>query len=226
MLGSQPSILQEWRLGWVSEGHLLREGIPEVLPARLLLKPGSEPERGIELRPFRYKIQSYGKPRPQLWNWDGTGMPWGGLWSHGPGSSSPGAPSVCSGFARGSLGAPRTLSGSSGVVMPGEVAAPQPELGSSVAPAVPTLPCSCLSRITRSGLLFDPAFPDDITKLNISGVSYLGNKLEVTITREETRMEVTETSRDPPAPPLEAVLESGQRFPLREGTAAAPGSAP
>ncbi|NWV99118.1 PGGHG glucosidase, partial [Machaerirhynchus nigripectus] len=72
-------------------------------------------------------------------------------------------------------------------------------------------------RITRSGLLFDPAFPDDITKLNISSVSYLGNKLEVTITREEIRMEVTETCQDPPAPPLEAVLESGQRFPLWEG---------
>ncbi|NWU20194.1 PGGHG glucosidase, partial [Dyaphorophyia castanea] len=72
-------------------------------------------------------------------------------------------------------------------------------------------------RITRSGLLFDPAFPDDITKLNLSGVSYLGNKLEVTITREEIRMEVTETCRDPLASPLEAVLQSGQRFPLWEG---------
>ncbi|XP_015485065.1 protein-glucosylgalactosylhydroxylysine glucosidase [Parus major] len=72
-------------------------------------------------------------------------------------------------------------------------------------------------RITRSRLLFDPAFPDDIAELKISSVSYLGNKLEVTITREEMRMEVTETSRDPPASPLEAVLESGQRFPLWEG---------
>ncbi|NXN03981.1 PGGHG glucosidase, partial [Sylvia borin] len=72
-------------------------------------------------------------------------------------------------------------------------------------------------RITRSSLLFDPAFPDDITKLKVSSISYLGNKLEVTITREEIRMEVTETSQDPPASPLEAVLESGQRFPLWEG---------
>ncbi|NWX30859.1 PGGHG glucosidase, partial [Notiomystis cincta] len=72
-------------------------------------------------------------------------------------------------------------------------------------------------RITRSSLLFDPAFPDDITKLKITSVSYLGNKLEVTITREEISMEVTETSRDPPASSLEAVLESGQRFPLGEG---------
>ncbi|NWV41951.1 PGGHG glucosidase, partial [Grantiella picta] len=72
-------------------------------------------------------------------------------------------------------------------------------------------------RITRSSLLFDPAFPDDITKLKISGVSYLGNKLEFTITREEIRMAVTGTSQDPPASPLEAVLESGQCFPLWEG---------
>ncbi|NXL81052.1 PGGHG glucosidase, partial [Leptocoma aspasia] len=72
-------------------------------------------------------------------------------------------------------------------------------------------------RITRSGLLFDPAFPDLITKLKVSSVSYLGNKLEVTISREEIRLEVTERSREPRAPPLEAVLGSGQRFPLWEG---------
>ncbi|NXR75987.1 PGGHG glucosidase, partial [Pycnonotus jocosus] len=72
-------------------------------------------------------------------------------------------------------------------------------------------------RITRSSLLFDPAFPEDITKLKVSSISYLGNKLEVTITREEIRMEVIETSQDPPGCPLEAVLESGQRFPLWEG---------
>ncbi|NWI40528.1 PGGHG glucosidase, partial [Picathartes gymnocephalus] len=74
-------------------------------------------------------------------------------------------------------------------------------------------------RITRSGLLFDPAFPDVITKLKVSSISYLGNRLEITITREEIRMEVTETSWDPLASPLEAVLESGQCFPLWEGRA-------
>lgn len=95
-----------------------------------------------------------------------------------------------------------------------------------MAPAVLTLTHSCLSRITRSSLLFDPTFPDNITKLKISSVSYLGNKLEVTITREEMRMEVTESSRDSPASPLEAVLESGQHFPLWEGMATVPGSAP
>nr|XP_026653672.1 protein-glucosylgalactosylhydroxylysine glucosidase [Zonotrichia albicollis] len=72
-------------------------------------------------------------------------------------------------------------------------------------------------RITRSGLLFDPVFPDGITKLQLSSISYLGNRLEVTITGEEIRMAVTEASWDPPAPPLEIVLESGQRFPLWEG---------
>ncbi|XP_064571359.1 protein-glucosylgalactosylhydroxylysine glucosidase [Zonotrichia leucophrys gambelii] len=72
-------------------------------------------------------------------------------------------------------------------------------------------------RITRSSLLFDPVFPDGITKLQLSSISYLGNRLEVTITREEIRMAVTEASWDPPAPPLEVVLESGQRFPLWEG---------
>uniref|UniRef100_A0A8C5IUE8 Protein-glucosylgalactosylhydroxylysine glucosidase n=1 Tax=Junco hyemalis TaxID=40217 RepID=A0A8C5IUE8_JUNHY len=72
-------------------------------------------------------------------------------------------------------------------------------------------------RITRSGLLFDPVFPNGITKLQLSSISYLGNRLEVTITREEIRMAVTEASWDPPAPALEVVLESGHRFPLWEG---------
>lgn len=91
-----------------------------------------------------------------------------------------------------------------------------------MAPAVPTLTCSCFSRITKPGLLFDPAFPDDVTKLRLSSISYLGSKLEITISREEMRVEVTESSQEP----LEAVLESGQHFPLLEGTAAVPGSAP
>ncbi|NXG05484.1 PGGHG glucosidase, partial [Sakesphorus luctuosus] len=72
-------------------------------------------------------------------------------------------------------------------------------------------------RITRSSLHFNPAFPRDITKLKVSSISYLGNKLDFTITMEETRMEVTETSQDPLASPLEAVLESGQCFSLWEG---------
>ncbi|KAM9557397.1 protein-glucosylgalactosylhydroxylysine glucosidase isoform 4-T4 [Guaruba guarouba] len=73
-------------------------------------------------------------------------------------------------------------------------------------------------RITRSSLRFDPALPDDIHELNVTGVSYLGNKLRFSITREEIGIEVTESLRDPPALPLEAVLEeSGQRLPLHKG---------
>ncbi|XP_051632930.1 protein-glucosylgalactosylhydroxylysine glucosidase isoform X2 [Manacus candei] len=72
-------------------------------------------------------------------------------------------------------------------------------------------------RISRSGLRFDPAFPHDITELKLSGISYLGNKLDFAITTAEICTEVTETSQDPLASPLEAVLESGHRFPLREG---------
>ena len=91
----------------------------------------------------------------------------------------------------------------------------------------PPLTCSCLSRITRSGLRFNPAFPDGINRLKVNGVSYLGNKLEFTITRGEIRIEVTESPREPPPSALEAVLEeSGQRLPLREGTVPSPRSAP
>ncbi|NXT81415.1 PGGHG glucosidase, partial [Zapornia atra] len=73
-------------------------------------------------------------------------------------------------------------------------------------------------RIRRSSLCFDPAFPDDVNKLSIVGISYVGNKLTFTITKEEMRIKVTECPRNTPASLLEAVLEeSGQRFPLREG---------
>ncbi|NXC22622.1 PGGHG glucosidase, partial [Corythaeola cristata] len=73
-------------------------------------------------------------------------------------------------------------------------------------------------RITRTSLRFDPAFPDDIDRLKVSGVSYFGNKLKFTITKEEIRIRVTESPPGAPRSPLEAVLaQSGQRFPLREG---------
>ncbi|NXV80791.1 PGGHG glucosidase, partial [Atlantisia rogersi] len=80
-------------------------------------------------------------------------------------------------------------------------------------------------RITRSSLSFNPAFPDDVKKLSITGISYVGNKLKFTITKEEMRIEVTKCPRNNPASPLEAVLEeSGQRFPLREGMVSLPGA--
>lgn len=86
-------------------------------------------------------------------------------------------------------------------------------------PWLPPLTCSCLSRITKTSLRFNPAFPDDIDELKVTGVSYFGNKLKFTITHEEMGVEVTESPQDPLTLPLEAVLEgSGQRFPLREGT--------
>ncbi|KAM6073728.1 protein-glucosylgalactosylhydroxylysine glucosidase isoform 2-T3 [Chlamydotis macqueenii] len=73
-------------------------------------------------------------------------------------------------------------------------------------------------RITKSGLRFSPALPDDVKALRVTGVSYFGNKLSFAITTEEMRIAVTESRRDAPASPLEAVLEeSGLRLPLREG---------
>ncbi|NWI10896.1 PGGHG glucosidase, partial [Crypturellus soui] len=73
-------------------------------------------------------------------------------------------------------------------------------------------------RITKRSLRFDPACPNDIDKLKVAGVSYMGNKLNFTITKEKMKIKVTERPPGPPASPLEAVLEgSGQRLPLREG---------
>ncbi|NXJ99110.1 PGGHG glucosidase, partial [Corythaixoides concolor] len=73
-------------------------------------------------------------------------------------------------------------------------------------------------RITRTSLRFDPAFPDDIDRLKVAGVSYFGNTLKFTITKEEIRIRVTECPPDTPPSPLEVVLaQSGQRFLLREG---------
>lgn len=104
------------------------------------------------------------------------------------------------------------------VCLCGEVAAPPRAAFPRGHPLFPALMCRCLSRITRSSLRFDPAFPDDIHELNVTGVSYLGNKLRFSITREEMGIEVTESPWDPPALPLEAVLEeSGQRLPLHKG---------
>ncbi|NXN25189.1 PGGHG glucosidase, partial [Nycticryphes semicollaris] len=73
-------------------------------------------------------------------------------------------------------------------------------------------------RITKTSLRFDPAFPEDINKVKVIGVSYLGSKLKFTITKKEMRIKVTESPQDLMVSPLEAVLEaSGQRFPLSGG---------
>uniref|UniRef100_A0A8C4Y686 Protein-glucosylgalactosylhydroxylysine glucosidase n=1 Tax=Gopherus evgoodei TaxID=1825980 RepID=A0A8C4Y686_9SAUR len=74
-------------------------------------------------------------------------------------------------------------------------------------------------RITKSSLNFDPICPDNISKLKVTGVSYLGSKLNFTLTKENVGIKVTKSSRDPQLSPLEAVLvASGQRIPLPEGT--------
>ncbi|NXA41072.1 PGGHG glucosidase, partial [Eudromia elegans] len=73
-------------------------------------------------------------------------------------------------------------------------------------------------RITRTSLRFDPAFPNDINKLKVTGVSYMGNKLKFTITKEKVKIKVMKSALGPPAALLEAVLEaSGQRLPLHHG---------
>ncbi|KAM9147062.1 protein-glucosylgalactosylhydroxylysine glucosidase [Pangshura tecta] len=73
-------------------------------------------------------------------------------------------------------------------------------------------------RITKSSLNFDPICLDNISKLKVTGVSYLGSKLNFTLTKETVRIKVTKSSRDPQLSPLEAVLvASGQRIPLPEG---------
>lgn len=73
-------------------------------------------------------------------------------------------------------------------------------------------------RITKSSLNFDPICPDNISKLKVTGVSYLGSKLNFTLTKENVRIKVTKSSRDPQLSPLEAVLvASGHRIPLPEG---------
>ncbi|KYO41605.1 acid trehalase-like protein 1 [Alligator mississippiensis] len=73
-------------------------------------------------------------------------------------------------------------------------------------------------RITKNSLNFDPVCPDDINRIKVTGVSYLGNKLNFTITKERIRIKVTKSSGDPRSSLLEAVLvESGQRIPLHEG---------
>nr|XP_006131719.1 protein-glucosylgalactosylhydroxylysine glucosidase [Pelodiscus sinensis]XP_006131720.1 protein-glucosylgalactosylhydroxylysine glucosidase [Pelodiscus sinensis] len=73
-------------------------------------------------------------------------------------------------------------------------------------------------RITKGSLNFDPICPANIRKLKITGVSYLGSKLNFTLTEETVRVKVTKSSGDPRLSPLEAVLgASGQHIPLPEG---------
>lgn len=78
---------------------------------------------------------------------------------------------------------------------------------------------SAFPRITKGSLNFDPICPDDISKLKVIGISYLGSKLNFTLTKETIRIKVTRASRDLQLAPLEVVLlGSGEHFPLPEGT--------
>ncbi|XP_074854059.1 protein-glucosylgalactosylhydroxylysine glucosidase isoform X3 [Carettochelys insculpta] len=75
-------------------------------------------------------------------------------------------------------------------------------------------------RITKGSLNFDPVCPDDINKLKITGVAYLGSKLNFTLTKENIRIKVTKSSGDLQLCLLEAVVAaSGQHIALPEGTA-------
>ncbi|XP_025031591.1 protein-glucosylgalactosylhydroxylysine glucosidase isoform X3 [Python bivittatus] len=73
-------------------------------------------------------------------------------------------------------------------------------------------------RISRSCLKFDPVYPDDIKQLNITGVCYLGNKLNFTLTKEKTTIKMTRSSPDLQLSVLEVVLaETGEHLSLKEG---------
>uniref|UniRef100_A0A670HNX9 Protein-glucosylgalactosylhydroxylysine glucosidase n=1 Tax=Podarcis muralis TaxID=64176 RepID=A0A670HNX9_PODMU len=73
-------------------------------------------------------------------------------------------------------------------------------------------------RITKKHLKFDPICPDDIKKLKITGVCYLGSKLDFTLTKEDVTIRVTQASPVLQPPGLEAVLAgTGEHLPLNEG---------
>ncbi|XP_066467270.1 protein-glucosylgalactosylhydroxylysine glucosidase isoform X1 [Tiliqua scincoides] len=73
-------------------------------------------------------------------------------------------------------------------------------------------------RITKKRLNFDPVCPDNTNELKITGVCYLGNKLNLTLTKESITFKVTKSSMGPQSSSLEAVLAAtGERFSLYEG---------
>lgn len=60
-------------------------------------------------------------------------------------------------------------------------------------------------RITAAGVTFDPLCPDLVSKVSVSGVSYLGNKLNFSFSEDSVTLEVT-AHAEPRAPLLEAEL--------------------
>lgn len=72
-------------------------------------------------------------------------------------------------------------------------------------------------RITEAGVTFDPLCPDLVSRVSVSGITYLGNKLNFTFSKELVTLEVT-TRAEPWAPLLEAELwPSLAQLPLPPG---------
>lgn len=72
-------------------------------------------------------------------------------------------------------------------------------------------------RITEAGVTFDPLCPDLVSRLSVSGISYLGNKLSFAFSKDSVTLEVTARA-EPWAPLLEAELwPSLARLPLTPG---------
>ncbi|XP_026637307.1 protein-glucosylgalactosylhydroxylysine glucosidase [Microtus ochrogaster] len=72
-------------------------------------------------------------------------------------------------------------------------------------------------RITEAGVTFDPLCPDLISRVSVSGISYLGNKFNFTFSKDTVTLEVT-VRAEPWAPLLEAELwPSLTRLPLPPG---------
>lgn len=72
-------------------------------------------------------------------------------------------------------------------------------------------------RITEAGVTFDPLCPDLVSRVSVSGISYLGNKLNFAFSKDSVTLEVTACA-EPWAPLLEAELwPSLARLPLTPG---------
>uniref|UniRef100_A0A8C2MVQ8 Protein glucosylgalactosylhydroxylysine glucosidase n=1 Tax=Cricetulus griseus TaxID=10029 RepID=A0A8C2MVQ8_CRIGR len=72
-------------------------------------------------------------------------------------------------------------------------------------------------RITEAGMTFDPLCPDLVSRVSVSGISYLGNKFNFTFSKDSVTLEVT-AHAEPWAPLLEAELwPSLARLPLTPG---------
>ena len=69
-------------------------------------------------------------------------------------------------------------------------------------------------RFRDNHLEFNPTLPPTCTKLTITGVHYLGNKLQFAIKKKRVR--ITLTNRGEISPPLELVIK-GKKYFLKEG---------